>query len=105
MQKYCLDANVLIQAWQKYYSLKICPDYWILLARLGHEGRIFLPEMVKEEITRTEDELSEWVQGSGISIYPIDELVAQAISKIYSKDPNTSSWLIILDSARSPTLG
>ncbi len=27
-KKYCLDANVLIQAWQKYYSPKICPGYW-----------------------------------------------------------------------------
>ncbi|MGM0531632.1 MAG: DUF4411 family protein [Bacteroidota bacterium] len=26
--KYCLDANVLIQAWQKYYSPDICPGYW-----------------------------------------------------------------------------
>ncbi len=25
--KYCLDANVLIQSWQKYYNPKFCPDY------------------------------------------------------------------------------
>ena len=24
-KKYCLDANVLIQAWQRYYSPKFCP--------------------------------------------------------------------------------
>jgi hypothetical protein len=39
---YCLDANVLIQAWQKYYSPKFCPDYWELLNELGKQGRIFL---------------------------------------------------------------
>lgn len=39
---YCLDANVLIQAWQKYYSPVLCPDYWKILDSLGSEGRIFI---------------------------------------------------------------
>jgi hypothetical protein len=34
---YCLDANVLIQAWQKYYSPKFCPDYWNVLIDLGNQ--------------------------------------------------------------------
>lgn len=42
-QKYCLDTNVLIQAWQKYYSPKICPSYWDVLNRLGIENKIFIP--------------------------------------------------------------
>ena len=41
-QKYCLDANVLIQAWQKYYSPKICPTYWEALNKLGKADRVFL---------------------------------------------------------------
>jgi hypothetical protein len=52
-KKYCLDSNVLIQAWQKYYSPKFCPDYWNVLNVLGAQDRIFLPQMVFEEITRT----------------------------------------------------
>jgi len=28
---YCIDANVLIQSWQKYYSPDLCPDYWDIL--------------------------------------------------------------------------
>ena len=49
---YCLDANVLIQAWQKYYSPKFCPDYWTVLNEIGIQGRIFLPEEVFQEIFR-----------------------------------------------------
>jgi hypothetical protein len=47
---YCIDANVLIQAWQKYYSPDLCPDYWDILNELGKQGRIFIPEEVKNEI-------------------------------------------------------
>jgi hypothetical protein len=56
--KYCLDANVLIQAWQKYYARDICPEYWELLNKFGQEGKLFIPALVHEEIARTEDDLS-----------------------------------------------
>ena len=62
--KYCLDANVLIQAWQKYYNPKFCPDYWKVLIELGKNGKIFIPELVYEEIVRTEDDLSKWLKTS-----------------------------------------
>jgi hypothetical protein len=62
-EKYCLDANVLINAWNKYYSPKFCPDYWIILNQLGEQDRIFLPQLVFEEIARTEDDLSKWLKG------------------------------------------
>lgn len=86
-QKYCLDANVLIQAWQKYYSPKICPDYWILLNELGANNRIFLPQSVLEEITRTEDDLKEWIKQSEIPIHEVDGNVTECLRKIYSDDP------------------
>lgn len=86
-QKYCLDANVLIQAWQKYYSPKFCPDYWNILNQLGLNGRIFIPQLVFEEITRTEDELAEWLKSSKISIHEIDGAVAQCLKRIYENNP------------------
>ncbi|MEA3448540.1 MAG: DUF4411 family protein [Bacteroidota bacterium] len=33
---YCLDANVLIQAWQYYYAPDISPDYWRILEKKGN---------------------------------------------------------------------
>ena len=86
-KKYCLDANVLIQAWQKYYSPNICPSYWDTLNTLGVENRIFMPEMVYEEIVRTEDDLSEWLKSSNISIIKIDENVTRCLQDIYSTNP------------------
>ncbi len=84
---YCLDANVLIQAWQKYYSPNVCPSYWDVLNIFGNEGRIFLPEMVYEEIVRTEDDLSQWLKSSNIPIRKIDENVTDCLKSIYSTNP------------------
>lgn len=85
--KYCLDANVLIQAWQKYYNPRFCPDYWNILIKLGKQDKIFIPELVYEEITRTEDELSRWLKASKIPIKKITEPVTICLQKIYSANP------------------
>lgn len=83
-QKYCLDANVLIQAWQRYYSPKFCPDYWTLLNDFGETDRIFLPQNVFEEIVKTEDDLTDWLKSSKIPIREIDGQVANCLRNIYS---------------------
>jgi len=84
---YCLDTNVLIQAWREYYSPKFCPDYWAVLNELGTQGRIFIPEMVYDEITRTEDDLLEWLKKSKIPIRKIDEPVTKCLQSIYDNNP------------------
>lgn len=86
-KRYCLDTNVLIQAWQKYYSPKFCSDYWNVLNDLGAQGRIFLPQMVFEEITRTDDDLAEWLKKSSIPEYKIDGHVTECLKKIYANNP------------------
>lgn len=87
-RKYCLDANVLIQAWQKYYSPNLCPTYWDILDAFGKRDIIFLPELVFEEITRTEDDLSKWLKQSSIPVRKIDERVTNCLQNIYSTNPN-----------------
>ncbi len=99
-KKYCLDANVLIQAWQKYYSPRICPTYWDMLDYLGTQNIIFMPEMVYDEIVRTDDELSEWLKTSQIPIKKIDEQVTKCLKDIYSADPN-HKFLVDNTKARS----
>ncbi|HBL76851.1 MAG: hypothetical protein A2W90_22925 [Bacteroidetes bacterium GWF2_42_66] len=87
IKKYCLDANVLIQAWQKYYSPKFCPDYWQLLNEIGEKDKIFMPEVVYDEITRTDDELSAWLKNSKIPIRKINGPVTKCLQTIYSNNP------------------
>lgn len=91
---YCLDANVLIEAWQKYYSPELCPDYWEILNELGNHGRIFIPEEVKNEIVvadnveKTEDDLSKWLKRSPIPIHKTTEDVIKCWKQILQAHPS-----------------
>lgn len=84
---YCLDANVLIQAWQKYYSPQLCPSYWEVLNDLGAAERIFLPQHVREEIVRTEDDLAAWVKGSDIPVQAVTGPITLALRQINEANP------------------
>lgn len=92
-QKYCLDANVLIQAWQKYYSPKICPGYWALLQDLGAKGHIFIPVMVFEEIEKGEDDLYTWLKDSKIPIARVSEPVTKCLNQIFASN-ETHKFLV-----------
>jgi predicted nucleic acid-binding protein len=85
--RYCLDANVLIEAWQKYYNPKFCPDYWNILIEVGKQDIIFIPEVVYQEITRTEDDLAKWLKGSKIPIRNITEPVTICLQNVFAKNP------------------
>ena len=78
---YCIDANILIQAWQKYYSPEICPSYWQVLNDLGKKGVIFIPELVYEEIEKGEDNLFEWLKSNGIHSKADPWVIAHAIKE------------------------
>lgn len=99
-KKYCLDANVLIQAWQKYYSPTICQSYWEIMNSLGAANKIFVPEIVYDEIVKTDDDLSIWLKSCKIPIRKIDEHVANCIKDIYSNNPN-HKYLVDSTKARS----
>jgi len=86
-KKYCLDANVLIQAWNFYYSPKFCPSYWDALNELGSAGRIFVPSAVYDEVTRTDDDLCKWLKESSIEIKDVDERVINCLQSIWAANP------------------
>lgn len=97
---YCLDANVLIQAWQKYYSPVLCPDYWEVLDGLGSEGRIFICQEVFDEIVKTEDDLSTWLKGSNIPVRKASESVIVSLKEIYK----TPAHLKLVDNTKNRSL-
>lgn len=104
---YCLDANVLIQAWQKYYAPEICPDYWEILNALGRQGRIFIPEEVKNEIVvaedkeQIEDDLSRWLKRSSIPVHKTTEKVILCWQNILQANPLHK---LLVDSAKGRSL-
>jgi hypothetical protein len=73
MRKYCLDANILIQAKNGPYGFDIAPSFWDLLDQKIEKGLIFTSTLVYKELTDGNDELVTWVRGrkdSGCFIEP-----------------------------------
>lgn len=99
--KYCLDTNILIQAWQKYYSPKYCQQYWDILNRLGTTMKVFIPEEVYDEINRTDDDLLAWLKSSNIQVRSTNSSVTQCLSNIYAADPLHKS---LVDNTRARSL-
>lgn len=97
---YCLDANVLIQAWQKYYSPILCPDYWKILDDLGSKGRIFICQEVFDEIVKSEDNLSSWLRNSKIPVRKANESVIEKLKHIYK----TPAHIKLVDNTKKRSL-
>jgi nitroreductase len=69
---YLLDANVFIEAKNRYYGFEICPAFWDWLIAKNAAGRVFSIEAVREELKAGEDQLAEWAtdRGSGFFLRP-----------------------------------
>lgn len=60
--RYCLDANIFIESWNKYYSMELCSSYWEILDNLAKTGKVFSPIEVKREILQNDDGLANWIK-------------------------------------------
>jgi hypothetical protein len=61
---FVLDANVFIEAHQRYYKSSICPGFWNCLAYYCPEHRLVSIDRVRDELVGRGDELSDWVRGT-----------------------------------------
>ncbi|WP_276360207.1 DUF4411 family protein [Daejeonella sp. H1SJ63] len=75
--------------------------YWDMLNELGNQNRIFLPQAVADEITKTDDELSQWLSTSKIPIQTINESIALALRSIYAANPDHK---LLVDNTRQRSL-
>jgi len=58
---YVLDANVFIEAAQRYYAFDLAPGFWQALLEQAMNGRIQSIDRVRDEIEQGDDELKDWV--------------------------------------------
>lgn len=85
-EQFCLDANVFIEAWNRYYSIEIAPSFWETLIQWSQEGRVFSLMVVYEEIARGKDELAQWCRDKAKSLF-VDHTVGE-VPRIYGKMAN-----------------
>lgn len=84
MQRYCLDADVFIQAKNGPYGMDIVPAFWNWMDQQAETGKIYTSVMVYEELAIGDDELAEWAHArkkSRLFIEP-DEKVQEAFQGI-----------------------
>lgn len=62
---YILDANIFIEAKNRYYGLDFCPAFWDWLLRKQASGDVFSIDKVYDELLAGADELTTWVQNNG----------------------------------------
>ncbi len=82
-QKYCLDTNFFIEAWNKYYSPVFCQPYWDIIDNLAKEGVVFITQEVKKEIDKGDDNLKEWLKDKKYIVKPITEKVQLCLKELY----------------------
>jgi len=87
-KKYCLDTNFFIEAWNKYYSPEFCSSYWNIIDDLAKKGIVFIPQEVKKEIDKGDDNLKNWLKDKKYFVKPITEKVQLCLKKIYNQNPN-----------------
>lgn len=81
--RYCLDANVYIEAHRRYYAFDIAPGFWDGLERLVKAQMICSPLMVYEEIIGSGDELAQWAKTNKDNLFlPPDDSTQDAFRDI-----------------------
>ena len=58
---FLVDANVFIQAKNRYYAFAICPGFWNSLLSHFESGHLFTIDFIKQELLRGRDDLADWV--------------------------------------------
>jgi len=86
-KRYVLDANVFIEAHQKYYAFDICPGFWRALVRQHELRRVFSIDRVKDELTGSTDRLSDWANRDVPESF-FKRTSDQAVINTYSKMAN-----------------
>jgi hypothetical protein len=59
-ETYILDANVFIEAHQRYYPFDVFPGFWKAIRKLNQKKRAFSIDRVKTELQSGRDALTQW---------------------------------------------
>ncbi|MBK6290386.1 MAG: DUF4411 family protein [Candidatus Kapabacteria bacterium] len=75
---YLLDANVLIEAKNRYYSFDVCPGFWDWLQRENTSGNVLSIEAVATELV--DPDAAKWVRDNRGFFVPSDDSMVSGIA-------------------------
>ncbi|MGP5290038.1 DUF4411 family protein [Brachybacterium tyrofermentans] len=70
---YLVDANILIEAKNRYYAFDIAPGFWEWLDRAHRQGVTCSIDSVRDELLRGDDELTGWAAAHRDFFRPLDQ--------------------------------
>lgn len=83
MTSYLLDANVFIEAKDKYYDFDVCPGFWDWLDAQREAARVLSIERVGTELNMRDDRLAGWAEARGTTLFlPPDEDVITSLQAV-----------------------
>lgn len=88
---FLLDANVFIEAYQRYYAFDIAPSFWDKLITLGETGRIVSIDRIKSELLqgKENDPLALWVRDKFLTCFQSTDN-----ENVFSKYTEIINWVM-----------
>lgn len=74
---YLVDANVLIEAKNRYYAFDIAPGFWAWLDQAHQQSLACSIETVRDELLDGNDELADWARANMAFFRAIDQGTTQ----------------------------
>lgn len=68
LKKYLIDTNSLITPYKTYYPFDFAEKFWNQLEGEISKGRLVVLDLVKAELAKGDDELSEWIKNISSSL-------------------------------------
>lgn len=60
-ESFLIDSDSFITPYRQHYAFDLVPTYWEEISKCTNSGRLVLLDMVKAEIDKGKDELSDWL--------------------------------------------
>ncbi|MEL4506403.1 DUF4411 family protein [Luteococcus sp. H138] len=70
---YLIDANVLIEAKNRYYAFDIAPGFWAWLDQAHRQSLACSIDAVRDELLEGDDELAAWAHANAAFFRAVDQ--------------------------------
>lgn len=79
---FLLDANVFIEAKNRYYGFDLAPGFWDWLDAAAEVGAIGSVRAVRDELIRGSDQLADWARSHPEAFHEPDGVVTAKLAEV-----------------------